>query len=129
MSISTLRAAVKTAHDHTGFTRAKRGQFALVERRHTYLSLKDGHREYFDFLPGLVTSVTRDGEAKEVQVRGLAPLRRDRRDWHYLYIDGKGTICDPRALCATLVNEFGAALAYGTREEAVAAIREAAGVI
>jgi hypothetical protein len=113
---------------HTGFPKARRGQFVLVERRCSSMNLKTGNHEWLEYQPGIVSSVARDGEAKEVRVHGSAPLRWDTRGWNYLYLDGGGVVRDPKAVCAMLVDEFGASLVFATREEAVAAIRKASGL-
>src|SRR6516162_5171789 len=72
---------------------AKRGMFAMVERRHRYSSLLCGaYAGYVGYTPCLVSSVTRDGIVKEVRLAGQSwtlrastrarrPARRCSRCW------------------------------------------------
>jgi hypothetical protein len=106
---------------------AKRGMFALVERRHSYLSLKDGHQAWSTFTPAIVASVSRDGLAKEVRIAGQNwPLKA--AEWRQITIDSQQRIADPERVAATLVDENGRAIEYTDQEHAVAAIRAAAGM-
>jgi hypothetical protein len=109
--------------------KAKRGMLAVVERRHSYVSLKDGHHSASRFVPSIVTSVRRDGAALRVRVTGpAAELRLDRRDWLACYVDSRGTIGDPAGVVAKLTNEFGVANEYDTFAAAQSAIKAAAGL-
>jgi hypothetical protein len=110
--------------------KAKRGMFALIEQRHSYVSLKDGHHAYTRFVPGIVTSVDREGTIKRVHVFGRgADLRLDRRDWLFVHVDSRGAITDPASVVAKLTNEWGAANEYDTFEAAQASIKTAADLV
>jgi hypothetical protein len=110
--------------------KAKRGMFALIEQRHSYVSLKDGHHTYTRFVPGIVTSVDREGTVKRVHVFGRgADLRLDRRDWLYCHVDSRGAISNPASVAAKLTNEWGVANEYDTFEAAQAAIKTTAGLV
>jgi hypothetical protein len=122
--LTRAQAGVKAAQP-----KAKRGMFALLQQRHSYLSLRDGRHEYQRFIPGIVTSVSRDGIALRVRVAGHgADLRLDRKDWLYCHIDSRGAVSDPAAVVARLMNEHGVATEYDSIEAAQAAIKTALGV-
>ena len=122
-----IGSGISTARERRHATEAKRGMFALVERRHSYMSLKDGHHAWHTYTPCIVSSVARDGLAKEVRLAGQSwPLKA--QDWTRLVLDGAGRIASPETVAASLVDERGMAIEYKDRDEAVAAIRAAAGV-
>lgn len=104
---------------------AKRGMFCLLQQRHSYLSLKDGLHEYDRFVPGIVSSVKRDGTAQRVRIAGSSTdLRLDRRDWSYCYVDTRGEITDPAGMVAKLATKFGIATEFNTLAAAQAAIKQ-----
>ena len=106
---------------------AKRGMFALVNRRHSYLSLRDGHHAWSTYTPAIVSSVTRDGIVKEVRLAGQGwPLKS--RDWQQITVDSRSQVADPEAVAARLVDDRGFAVEYHDQAEAVAAIKAAAGI-
>jgi hypothetical protein len=107
---------------------AKRGTFALVERRHRYSSMLCGaYAGYVGYTPCIVSSVTRDGIVKEVRLVGQAwPLKR--RDWDQITVDSAGKIADPEGVVRQLVDENGQAIEYREHREAIAAIKAAAGI-
>jgi hypothetical protein len=110
-------------------TKAKRGMFALIERRHSYVSLKDGYHSYSRFVPGIVTSVSRAGVAQRVHVAGRGvDWRLDRRDWIACHVDCRGMISDPTGVAAKLTDEWGTAHEYDTFAAAQSAIKAAAGL-
>jgi hypothetical protein len=89
------------------------------------VSLRDGHRDYEHFVPGIVTG-SRDGIAQRVRVLGYpAELQLDRKDWLFCYVDSSGAVSVPAAVVAKLANEHGVANEYDTLEAAQAAIRDA----
>jgi hypothetical protein len=109
--------------------KAKRAMFALVQQRHSYVSLKDGRHQYDRFVPGIVTSVNRDGLAQQVRVFGRGTdLRLDRRDWEFCHVDYRGLVADPAGVAAKLTTEWGTADEYDTFEAAQRAIKSAAGL-
>src|SRR5438128_802697 len=90
---------------------AKRGMFALVERRNSYLSLRDGHHAWTTFTPAVVSSVDRAGIVKAVRLAGQDwPLQR--RDWQQISVDSRRQIADPAAIVAAVVDENGHAIEY-----------------
>ena len=109
-------------------TEAKRGMFAMIERRHSYNTLLCGaYAGYIGFTPCIVTSVDRAGIVKAVKLAGQSwPLKR--RDWQYIHVDSAGKIANPASVCAALIDERGAAVEYQDRNEAMRAIKAAAGV-
>ena len=69
---------------------AKRGMFAMVERRNRYSSLLSGaYAGYVGYTPCLVSSVTRDGIVKEVRLAGQSWTLK-RRDWERVMVDTPG---------------------------------------
>lgn len=117
-------AAIKAASDRAV---AKRGMFAMIERRHSSMSLANGHKEWRTYTPCLVSSVTRDGIAKTVTIAGQSwPLKS--ADWSYLMADTAGRVVDPASVVRRLVDTDGRAIEYGSQDEAVAAIKAAAGI-
>src|SRR5260370_42299296 len=105
---------------------AKRGMFALVERRNSYLSLRDGHHAWTTFTPAIVSSVDRAGIVKAVCLAGQEwPLQR--RDWQQISGDSRRQIADPAAIGAALVDENGRAVEYRNPGQALAAIQAAPG--
>jgi hypothetical protein len=129
MSIEQTIAGLKRANAvmKAAQPKARRGIFALLQRRHSYVSLRDGYRKYERFVPGIVTSVSRDGIAQRVRVAGHAgDLRLDRKDWLFCHVDSRGAVADPAAVVARLMNEHGVATEYDSLEAAQAAIRTAA---
>lgn len=107
---------------------ARRGMFALVERQHRYTGLLHGaYAGYVGYTPAIVSSVDRAGIVKAVRLAGQDwPLKR--RDWQYLHVDAAGGIADPESVVRQLVAENGRAIEYHDRNEAVAAIKAAAGI-
>jgi hypothetical protein len=106
---------------------AKRGMFALVERRNSYLSLRDGHHAWTTYTPAIVSSVDRAGIVKAVRLAGQEwPLQS--RDWRTIHVDTARRIADPAGAIAALVDADGRAVEYHDQGEAVAAIKTAAGL-
>ena len=106
---------------------ARRGMFALVEREHRYSYLCGAHAGHVSYTPAIVSSVTRDGIAREVRLVGRpAPLKQ--RDWRQITVDSRGNIADPEGVPARLVDENGHAIEYRDHAEAIAAIKTAAGI-
>ena len=134
MSIETTVAALERANaaykaaKAVTIAPAKRGMFAMVERRHSYSSLLHGaYAGYVGFTPCIVTSVDRAGIVKEVRLAGQSwPLKR--RDWDQITVDGAGKVSDPEGVCAALVDERGFAVEYRDKNEAIRAIKAAAGI-
>lgn len=129
MSIAgTITALDRTNAVHKAATHAvaKRGTFALIERRHSYSSLLHGaYAGYIGFTPAIVSSVTRDGIVKEVRLVGQDwPLKR--RDWDTCTVDSVGAITYPERVVAALVEANGRAIEYHDRAEAIVAIKAAA---
>jgi hypothetical protein len=108
---------------------AKRGMFAMVERRHSYTSLLHGaYAGYVGFTPCVVSSVDRAGIVKEVRLIGQEwPLKR--RDWQSITVDSAGLITDSEAVMRRLVDDRGNAIEYHSHNEAVTAIKSAAGIV
>ena len=108
---------------------AKRGMFALIERRHRYTSLLHGaYAGYIGYTPAIVSSVTKDGIVKAVRVASVGYPIIKRSEWQYVAVDVAGAIVDPAAVVAKLVDGDGRAIEYHDRNAAVAAIKAAAGV-
>jgi hypothetical protein len=107
---------------------AKRGMFALIERRHSYTSLLHGaYAGYVGYTPCTVSSVDRAGIVKEVRLIGQDwPLKR--RDWQEVTVDSANRIADPEAVVRQLVDESGRAVEYRDKAEAITAIKQAAGM-
>lgn len=126
MSIQSIERSAKRALANME-PRAKRGMFALVERRtvsvmaHSYQ-----RRAWSTFTPGIVSSVDRDGIAKEVRLAGGMTLKS--RDWARITIDAQQRIADPEGIAAKLVDDFGLAVQFRSFDEAFAAIKAAAGL-
>jgi hypothetical protein len=131
MSLQSVTTAAKRAGVQCQAAQqptAKRGMFALVERRHSYLSLRDGHHAWATYTPAIVSSVTRDGIVKEVHLAGQAwPLKAS--EWRQITIDSRRQIVEPEAVAAALVDADGRAIEYRDQGEAVAAIKTAAGLV
>src|SRR5215472_1827576 len=90
---------------------ARRGMFALVEREHRYSYLCGAYAGHVSYTPAIVSSVTRDGIAKEVRLVGQSrPLKR--RDWRQINVDSSGRIADPEAVARQLVDDRGFAIEY-----------------
>jgi hypothetical protein len=133
MSIASTVAALERANaaykaaQAAATPKAKRGMFALVERRCRASWLLGAYAVHVTFTPAIVTSVDRDGLAKEVRIAGRdLPLKK--RDWWEITIDSAGRIADPEAVARRLVDERGFAIEYHDHAEAIAAIKAAAGV-
>jgi|GraSoiStandDraft_4_1057263.scaffolds.fasta_scaffold393947_2 hypothetical protein len=107
---------------------AKRGMFALIERRHSYSSLLHGaYAGYVGYTPCIVSSVDRAGIVKEARLAGQSwPLKR--RDWDQITVDSAGRITNPQAVAAALVDDRGLAIEYRDKAEAIVAIKQAAGM-
>ena len=130
MSIETTIAGLKRAKTVCDETNrvpvAKRGMFALVERRHSYSSLLHGaYAGYVGFTPCIVTSIDRAGIVKAVKLAGQSgPLKP--RDWQQITVDSAGKVANPTGVCAALVDERGFAVEYRDQGEAIRAIKAAA---
>jgi hypothetical protein len=108
---------------------AKRGMFALVERRHCYTSLLHGaYAGYIGYTPAIVTSVDRAGIVKQVRIAAIGHDRLTRRDWQYVHVDSRGLIANPESVVARLVDEHGRAIEYKEQAAAIVAIKAAAGI-
>jgi hypothetical protein len=106
---------------------AKRGMFAMVERRHRYSSLLCGaYAGYVGFTPCIVTSVDRAGIVKEVKLTGQSWTLK-RRDWDQIMVDSAAKIANPEGVCAMLVDDRGFAVEYRAKNEAIRAFKAAAG--
>jgi hypothetical protein len=106
---------------------AKRGMFALVERRHRYITLlAGGISEHVTFTPGIVSSVDRAGVAKEVRCAGNQTLKR--RDWDFCHVDSRGMVANPESVISALLDEFGGPKRFDAMRDAQAAIKAAAGL-
>src|SRR6266478_7852872 len=108
MSIETTIAGLKRAKAVCGEANrvpaAKRGMFALVERRHSYSSLLHGaYAGYVGFTPCIVTSIDRAGIVKEVKLAGQSCSLK-RRDWQQITVDIAGKVADPVSVVAKLVD-------------------------
>jgi hypothetical protein len=125
-TIETLKRANATMKAEQNVV-AKRGMFALVERRHRYMTLlAGGISEHVTYTPGIVLSVDRAGMAKEVRCAGDQKLVR--RDWDFCHVDSRGLVPHPECVVATLVNEFGGPQRFDNMRDAQAAIKAAAGL-
>jgi hypothetical protein len=126
-TLERANAAYKAAQA-AATPKAKRGMFALVERRHRYSSLLHGaYAGYVGYTPAIVSSIDREGIAKAVRIAGQDwPLKR--RDWSQITIDSAGRIADPEAVARRLVDDRGFAVEYRDHAEAIAAIKAAAGI-
>src|SRR5437667_1036174 len=114
MSIETtiigLKRAKAVCDDANRVSVAKRGMFAMVERRHSYSSLLHGaYAGYVGFTPCIVTSVDRAGIVKEVKLAGQSWSLK-RRDWQQINIDSAGKVADPVSVVAKLVDDHGHAI-------------------
>lgn len=133
MSIASTAAALERANaaykaaQAAAAPKAKRGMFALIER-HCHASwLLGAYAVHVTFTPAIVTSIDRDGLAKEARIAGRNfPLKR--RDWWEITIDSAGRIADPEAVARRLVDDRGFAIEYRNHAEALAAIKAAAGI-
>src|ERR1700674_4364802 len=100
---------------------AKRGMFAMIERRHSYRSLLCGaYAGYVAYTPCRVSSVTRDGIVKEVRLAGQSWTLK-RRDWQRIMVDTAGTITEPATVIGRLVDDHGMAIEYRDQGEAIRA--------
>jgi hypothetical protein len=125
-TIETLKRAKATVKVEQTVA-AKRGMFALVERRHRYNTLLSGGiSEHVTYTPGIVSSVDRSGMAKEVRCAGDQKLVR--RDWDFCHVDSRGLVPKPESVVATLVDEFGGPRRFDNMRDAQAAIKAAAGL-
>ena len=106
---------------------ARPGMFALVEREHRYSYLCGAYAGHVSYTPAIVSSVTRDGIAREVRLVGQSSSPK-RRDWRQITVDGAGNIADPEGVAGRLVDENGHANEYRDHAEAIAAIKTAAGI-
>src|SRR5437879_369132 len=116
MSIETkitgLKRAKAVCDEANRVPVAKRGMFAMVERRHSYSSLLHGaYAGYVGFTPCIVTSVDRAGIVKEVKLAGQ-PWSLKRRDWQQITVDSIGNVADPDGVVAKLVDAHGHAIEY-----------------
>jgi hypothetical protein len=127
-TITSLKRAKAVCDEANRVPVAKRGMFAMVERRHSYSSLLHGaYAGYVGFTPCIVTSVDRTGIVKEVTLTGQSwPVKR--RDWQQITVDSAGKVSDPAGVCAALVDERGFAVEYRDHGEAIRAIKAAAGL-
>jgi hypothetical protein len=126
-ALERANAAYKAAQAATTPV-AKRGMFAMVERRHRYSSLLCGaYAGYVGFTPCVVINVTRDGIVKEVRLAGQSWTLK-RRDWDQITVDSAGKVSDPEGVCAALVDDRGFAIEYHDKAEAITAIKAAAGL-
>ena len=106
---------------------ATRGMFALIEREHRYSYLCGAYAGHVSYTAAIVSSVTRDGIAREVRLVGQSsPLKR--RAWRRITVDSAGNIADPEGVARRLVDENGHAVEYRDHAAALAAIRAAAGI-
>src|SRR6266851_1704128 len=132
MSIETTIAGLKRAKaacdKANRVPAAKRGMFAMVERRHSYSSLLHGaYAGYVGFTPCIVTSIDRAGIVKEAKLAGQSsPLKR--RDWRQINVDSAGKVADPASVVAQLVDDHGHAIEYRDHGEAIRAIKAATGL-
>jgi hypothetical protein len=131
MSIASTVAALERAnatYKAAATPAAKRGMFAMVERRHRYISLLCGaYAGYVGYTPCLVSSVDRAGIVKEVRLVGQTwPLKR--RDWDQIMVDSASRITDPESVVRQLVDENGRAREFRDRNEAIRAFKAAAGI-
>jgi hypothetical protein len=132
MSIATTISGLeRTTAVHTTANTvpvAKRGMSAMIERRRCYSSLLHGaYSGYVGFTPCIVTSVDRAGVVKEVKLAGQSwPVKR--RDWQEITVDSAGKVANPSGVCAALVDDRGFAIEYRDKEEAIRAIKAAAGL-
>jgi hypothetical protein len=127
MSIASTVAALERAdatYKAAATPAAKRGMFAMVERRHRYSSLLCGaYAGYVGFTPCIVTSVDRAG----IRLVGQSwPLKR--RDWDQIMVDSSSRITDPESVTRQLVDENGHAIEYRDRNAAIRAFKAAAGI-
>src|SRR5437773_7421644 len=77
---------------------ARRGMFALVERRHSYSSLLHGaYAGYVGFTPCIVTSIDRAGVVKEARIAGQSWSLK-RRDWDQITVDSANMVADPETV-------------------------------
>jgi hypothetical protein len=128
-TINSLKRASAACHAASDFAPAKRGMFALVERRHSYTSLLHGaYAGYIGFTPAIVSSVDRAGIVKEVRIASIGHDRLRRRDWDTCTVDSAGKITDPESVVRQLADSDGRAIEYKDRSEAVIAIKAAAGI-
>src|SRR6266851_4843147 len=132
MSIETTIASLKRAKavcdEANRVPVAKRGTFALVERRHSYSSLLHGaYAGYVGFTPCIVTSIDRAGIVKEVKLAGQSWSLK-RRDWQQITVDSAGKVADPASVVPKLVDDHGHAIEYRDHGEAIRAIKAAAGL-
>jgi hypothetical protein len=127
-TITSLKRAKAVCDEANRVPVAKRGMFAMVERRHSYSSLLHGaYAGYVGFTPCIVTSVDRAGIVKEVKLAGQSwPMKR--RDWQQITVDSADKVANPTGVCATLVDERGFAIEYRDQGEAICAIKAAAGL-
>jgi hypothetical protein len=106
MSIASTVAALERANGACNAAQAaatpiaKRGMFAMVERRHRYGSLLCGaYAGYVGYTPCLVSSVDRAGIVKEVRLVGQTwPLKR--RDWDQIMSTVPAGSLTRKAWCA-----------------------------
>jgi hypothetical protein len=127
-TITGLKRAKAVCDKANRVPAAKRGMFAMVERRHSYSSLLHGaYAGYVGFTPCIVTSVDRAGIVKEVKLAGQPwPLKR--RDWQQITVDSAGKVADPATVVAKLADDHGHAIEYRDHGEVIRAIKAAAGL-
>lgn len=128
MSIAShvVRLDRASAAHQAAAAKAKRGMFAVIERRRSYTMMHGATHAEFSYTPCIVASIDRAGIVKAVRLAGqewLLPTR----DWSRITVDSRGQVADPAMVTAKLVNDFGAAIEYEDHAAAVAAIRAAAG--
>jgi hypothetical protein len=89
--------------------------------------LHGAYAGYIGYTPAIVASVARDGVVKEVRLIGQDwPLKR--RDWQSCMVDSLGRLGDPESVARQLVDSQGRAIEFKDRNEAVTAIKDAAGI-
>src|SRR5437588_9856290 len=127
--VETLKRANATHKAAPAVAVAKRGMFALVERRHSHTSLLHGaYAGYIGYTPAIVTSVDRAGIVKEVRIVAIGYDRLTRRDWQEITVDSRQQIRDPESVGASLIDEHGRAVRDKDKAEAIGASKNAAGL-
>lgn len=120
MSLSSVATAARNAASQAkAAATAKRGTLCVVERRHSSMRLHPpGRQEWFNYLPAIVRSVSRDGMIREVE---CGPCR-----WQHDRIAGFARSWST-PLPGSLVEVLGIR-GWNSLDEATAAIKQAAGM-